>query len=240
MKSHAECMARNAEKRTLLLRFLKEAVCSDKATLMDVIGVHDSGNFYRFMVKAERAGIIRKHTFEMIGGKVPVWGITQDGIAEVLDAGEPFPNRFEPSKITEWGLLQKLFVQKAVIGFQRQGFDRWISAERAKGMKAFDVKHRPDGILLKAEQTVALEAERTLKTKAHYQEAMKSYLVARKEGKWEQVFYVLPDEKKKQALINMFDSIKFLMFNGKPVTLEPPHREAFRFYTLADLIKNES
>jgi hypothetical protein len=67
---------------------------------------------------------------------------------------------------------------------------------------------------------------------------MKSYLVARKEGKWEQVFYVLPDEKKKQALINMFDSIKFLMFNGKAVTLEPPHREAFRFYTLASLIKN--
>lgn len=230
-------MARNAEKRTLLLRFLKEAVFSDKATLMDVIGVHDSGNFYRFMVKAERAGIIRKHTFEMIGGKVPVWGITQDGIAEVLDSGEPFPNRFEPSKITEWGLLQKLFVQKAVIGFQRQGFDRWISAERAKGMKAFEVKHRPDGILLKPEQTVALEAERTIKTKAHYQEAMKSYLIARKEGKWEQVFYVLPDEKKKRALIRIFDSIGFLMFNGTPVHLEPQHRAVFRFYTLDETIK---
>jgi hypothetical protein len=230
-------MARNAEKRMLLLRFLKEAVYSNKNILMDVIRVHDSGNFYRFMVKAEREGIIKKHTVNMLAGKVPLWGITQDGIAEVLDAGDLFSARFQPSKITESGLQQKLFVQKAVIGFQKQGFDKWISAERAKGMKAFEVKHRPDGVLLKPEMAVALECERTLKTKEHYHEAMKSYLVARKEDKWKYVFYVVPNEQKKRGLMRIFDHTKFLMFNGKPITIEPQHRNVFKFFTLDELIK---
>ena len=96
-------------------------------------------------------------------------------------------------------------------------------------MGLFKVKHRPDGVItLPNGQRVAIETERNLKTKARYQEIMKSHLLARTNEDWFLVYYIVPDEQKKLALMKLFDSITFLTFNGRPMTLEgdcsPPFR----------------
>lgn len=241
LRSYAECQARHAEKAGAMLRFLKDDTYSDKATLMSVTGIKDSRNFYRFMEKFVRLGFIQKHVFDAPGGTISLWGITQDGIGEVFEQGEEFPNKFEPSKITGWGLQHHLFAQQIRLIFESEGATQWINGDRKNFLSQFDVKHRPDAVITLANGTrVAIEAERRLKTKVRYQEIMKSHLVARKADKWQRVYYILPDEQRKSGLIALFDSIKFLTFSGRPISIEKVHRDVFRFFTLADLIKNES
>jgi hypothetical protein len=49
------------------------------------------------------------------------------------------------------------------------------------------------------------------------------------------VFYILPDEQKKRALMLLFDTIKQVIENSQSVTLEAKHRNVFRFYTVDEL-----
>lgn len=102
------------------------------------------------------------------------------------------------------------------------------------------MKHRPDGLItLPDGRVIAIETERQLKTKARYQSIMASHLLARTQSHWFYVFYVVPDEQKKQALTLIFDSVPHVIVNNQHVTLEEKHRHVFRFYTLDELKKIE-
>lgn len=237
MKTYRDFQERYKEKVLSMLNFLKEETYSDKSTLMKVIGINDGGNFYRFMEKFTGMEIIQKHVFDAPGGKIALWGITMDGIAMVIQPDDTvFPSRFEPSKLTGWSMQHHLLNQKIRLILESKGARDWINGDRKNFMAQFDVKHRPDGVITLANgQRIAIETERNLKTKARYQEIMKSHLVAKKAEKWQYVYYVLPDEQKKLALMKLFDSITFLTFSGRPITLEQGHREVFRFFTVEEL-----
>ena len=240
MRSYTERMERGKEKILNVLTFLKEETYSDKASLMQVSGITNSGNFYRFIEKLVQHNFLQRFVFEVPGTRITLWGITMDGIAVVLQPDDVFPNRFEPSKLTGWSLQHHIMNQNIRLTLEAKGGHSWINGDRKSFMTQFDVKHRPDGLItLPDGQRIAIEAERSLKTKARYQEIMKSHLVARKADKWQYVYYVLPDEQKKLALMKLFGSITFLTFSGRPITLEQGHREVFKFFTVEEL-KNQS
>lgn len=149
---------------------------------------------------------------------------------------DPFPNRFEPSKLTGWSLQHHLLNQKIRLVLEAKGATNWLNGDRKHFLSLFKVKHRPDGVItLPNGQRVAIETERNLKTKARYQEIMKSHLLARTNEDWFLVYYIVPDEQKKLALMKLFDSIAFLTFNGRPMTLEAKHRNIFKFFTVEEL-----
>lgn len=237
LATQSERLKRNHEKMRILLQFLKEEIYSDFKTLMFLFDYKNKMPLYRLLDKVEKMGLIQKHIFESRASKITLWGITNDGQTVVLTPEDKiFPARFEPSKITGWSLDHHLDNQLARLILEKKGAKNWINGDRSTFLSQFNVKHRPDGLIsLPDGRVIAIETERRLKTKARYQSIMASHLLARTQSHWFYVFYVVPDEQKKQALKLIFDSVPHVMVNNQHVTLEEKHRNVFRFYTLDEL-----
>lgn len=237
ISSFHERQTRNNEKIKQLLNFLKEETYSDFKALMLLFGFRDHKSLYSLLAKTERMGLIQKHVLESRTMKISLWGITSDGLAVVLTPDDKiFPARFEPSKITGWTLEHHLDNQAARLILEKKGSSGWINGDRATFLSQYQVKHRPDGlIILPGSTVIAIETERRLKTRARYQSIIASHLLARTHKLWIYVFYVMPDPQKKRALELLFDSIRHVIINNQHVPLEERHRRVFRIYTLDEL-----
>ena len=238
MTNHRERKGRNEEKIRLLLDFLKEETYSDFTNLKVFFGYKgQAATLYRLLGKIEGMGLIQKFVFTSREGNLALWGITQDGIAVVINPDDQiFPSRFEPSKLKGWGLDHHLDNQLIHLILKQKGATDWINGDRNTFLNQFKVKHRPDGLItLPNGRRIAIETERSLKTKARYQQIIQSHLAARTAESWFYVFYVLPDDQKKRALMLMFDTISHVVVNSQHVMLEPKHRRVFRFYTMQEL-----
>ncbi|NTZ47710.1 molybdopterin-guanine dinucleotide biosynthesis protein MobC [Lelliottia aquatilis] len=239
LNSAAERRERHHEKIRILLNFLKEETYSDFSRLMMLFEFKDHKSLYTLLTKVTKMGLIQKHVMESHTMKLAIWGITNDGLAVVLiPEDEMLPARFEPYKLTGWTLDHHLDNQLARLILEKKGATSWINGDRQNFLSRYKTRHRPDGLLtLPGGKMVAIETERRLKTKARYQSIMASHLIARTEKYWTYVFYIVPDEQKKRALIMHFDSIKHVIVNGNPAELEARHRNIFRFYTIDELTR---
>ncbi|MEI7265936.1 MobC family replication-relaxation protein [Pectobacterium versatile] len=235
--THSERTTRNSEKIKSLLNFLKEETYSDFKTLMLLFGFRDHKSLYTLLTKTERMGLIQKYVFKSRTMKMSLWGITSDGLAVVLTPEDNiFPARFEPSKITGWTLEHHLDNQVARLVLEKKGASGWVNGDRSTFLSQYQVKHRPDGVItLPDGKVIAIETERRLKTKARYQSIIASHLLARTQKHWIYVFYIVPDPQKKRGLERLFDSIKHVIVNHQPISLEARHRNVFRIYTLDEL-----
>ncbi len=98
------------------------------------------------------------------------------------------------------------------------------------------VRQRPDGIItLSSDAIVAVETERTMKTRARYISIINSHLAASDSGRWHYAMYVMPDDKSKESLLRLFESIRMVMRNNVPVPFDAKHREMFLFRTIDEL-----
>lgn len=228
---------REKEKVLTLLTFLKEETYSDFPTLIFLFGFKNHRGLYELLKKVTEMGLIQKYVFESRAGNISLWGITNDGLSVVFKPEDSvFPPRFEPTKLKGWMLDHHLDNQTVRLALEKQGATGWINGDRNNFLNKYNVKHRPDGLItLPNGQKIAIETERSLKTKARYQQIMTSHLLARTDELWFSVFYVLPDKQKKISLMKIFESIKFVIINSKPIELEARHRNIFQFFTLDEL-----
>ncbi|MEG3132370.1 MobC family replication-relaxation protein [Rouxiella sp. T17] len=235
----AERDRRSREKVMTLLMFLKQETYSDFSVLKFLFEFKSDRPLYRLLAKVEKLGLIQKHVHSSRAGKISIWGITQEGLAAViLEVDNIFPPRFEPSKLKGWTLDHHLDNQLVHLTLSKKGCTDWINGDRNTFLTQFKVKHRPDGVItLPNGKRIAIETERSLKTKARYQQIIASHLKARTENLWFYVFYIVPDEQKKRALMLLFDNIKYVVENGQHVVLEAKHRGVFRFYTQGELLR---
>ncbi len=98
------------------------------------------------------------------------------------------------------------------------------------------VRHRPDGIItLSSGAIIAVETERTMKTRARYISIINSHLAASDAGRWHYAMYVMPDDKTTESLVRLFGSIRTVMRNSVPVPFDVKNREMFIFRTLDEL-----
>ncbi|MDI3360332.1 MobC family replication-relaxation protein [Lelliottia sp. V89_10] len=234
----AERQQRSKEKMLKLLTFLKEETYSDFKTLMKYFNFKDRKSLYSLLNKAEKEGLIIKYTYGTFrAGGLALWGITNDGIAVSIQPEDlTFPQRFEPYRLAAWTLEHHLDNQMARIILERRGCTGWLNGDRSGFMTQYSVKHRPDALMtLPGGRKVAIETERSLKTKARYQSIMASHLLARTAQHWMAVIYVMPDETRKVGLQRLMNSIKIVNVNNTPVTLEDKHRHIFKLVTLAEL-----
>ena len=228
---------RQKEKIRIILSFLKEETYSDLSTLMLLLKLKSHGHLYRCLTKLTEMKLIQKYIFESRAGNIALWGITNDGLSVVYHPDDGvFPPRFEPTKLKGWTLDHHLDNQLVRLVLEQKGATDWINGDRNNFLNQFNVKHRPDGLItLPNGQRIAIETERSLKTKARYQAIMASHLHARSERLWFAVIYVLPDVQKKLSLMKIFESIPFVIMNGKPESLLPTDRAVFQFFTLDEL-----
>ncbi|MDP9568359.1 UNVERIFIED_ORG: hypothetical protein J2806_004035 [Kosakonia oryzae] len=223
-----------------LLSFLKEETFSDFRTLKKVVGYKGKHNhaMYKLLNKAVEMGLLIKHEYPVLTGKKSLWGITIQGLAMVVCANDKvFPAYFEPGKLKHWTLEHRLLNQRVRIALEQKGGKDWLNGDRGEFITRHPgVRHRPDGIItLSSGAIVAVETERTMKTRARYISIINSHLAASDAGRWHYAMYVMQNNKTKIALIRLFDSIRTVVRNGISVPFDAKKREMFLFRTLDEL-----
>ena len=223
-----------------LLSFLKEETFSNFLTLKKVVGYKGKHNhaMYNLLNKAVALGFLSKHEYPVLTGKKALWGITMPGLARVVNADDPvFPAYFEPGKLRHRTLEHRLLNQRVRLALEEKGGTGWLNGDRGTFMARYpDVRHRPDGIItLSSGAIVAVETERSLKTRARYINIINSHLAAIDTGRWHYAMYVMPDDKTRVSLGRLFDSIRTVMRNSVPVPFDAKNREMFLFRTIAEL-----
>ncbi|WP_306767853.1 MobC family replication-relaxation protein [Martelella alba] len=223
-----------------LLSFLKEETFSDFPTLKKVVGYKGRHNhaMYNLLNKAVTLGLLSKHEYPVLTGKKALWGISMQGLARVVNADDPvFPAYFEPGKLRHWTLEHRLLNQRVRLALEEKGGTGWLNGDRGAFMARYPgVRHRPDGIItLSSGAIVAVETERSLKTRARYISIINSHLAASDAGHWHYAMYVMPDDKTKESLVRLFGSIRTVMRNPVPVPFDAKNREMFLFRTLNEL-----
>lgn len=223
-----------------LLNFLKEETFSDFPTLKKVVGYKGRHNhaMYNLLNKAVTFGLLSKHEYPVLTGKKALRGITMQGLARVVNADDPvFPAYFEPGKLRHWTLEHRLLNQRVRLALEEKGGTGWLNGDRGAFMARYPgVRHRPDGIItLSSGAIVAVETERSLKTRARYISIISSHLAASDARRWHYAMYVMPDDKTRESIDRLFDSIRTVMRNSVPVPFDAKNREMFLFRTLAEL-----
>ncbi|WP_171847101.1 MobC family replication-relaxation protein [Enterobacter chengduensis] len=223
-----------------LLNFLKEETFSDFPTLKKVVGYKGRHNhaMYNLLNKAVTLGLLSKHEYPVLTGKKALWGITMQGLARVVNADDPvFPAYFEPGKLRHWTLGHRLLNQRVRLALEEKGGTGWLNGDRGAFMARYPgVRHRPDGIItLSNGAIVAVETERSMKTRARYISIINSHLAASDARRWHYAMYVIPDDKTRESLGRLFDSIRTVMRNSVPVPFDAKNREMFLFRTIAEL-----
>ncbi|MEQ5052854.1 MobC family replication-relaxation protein [Klebsiella michiganensis] len=223
-----------------LLNFLKEETFSDFPTLKKVVGYKGRHNhaMYNLLNKAVTLGLLSKHEYPVLTGKKALWGITMQGLARVVNADDPvFPAYFEPGKLRHWTLEHRLLNQRVRLALEEKGGTGWLNGDRGAFMARYPgVRHRPDGIItLSSGAIVAVETERSMKTRARYISIINSHLAASDARRWHYAMYVMPDDKTRESLGRLFDSIRTVMRNSIPVPFDAKNREMFLLRTIAEL-----
>ncbi|HDS7195942.1 TPA: molybdopterin-guanine dinucleotide biosynthesis protein MobC [Klebsiella michiganensis] len=242
MLVHNVAERNEAAKRRMqaLLYFLKEETFSDLRTLKKVVGYKGKHNhaMYKLLNKAVAMGLLIKHEYPVLTGKKSLWGLSMQGLAMVVSADDKvFPSYFEPGKLKHWTLEHRLLNQRVRIALEEKGGTGWLNGDRREFMSRYPgFRHRPDGIItLSSGAIVAVETERTMKTRARYISIINSHLAASDAGRWHYAMYVMPDDKTKESLVRLFGSIRTVMRNSVPVPFDAKHREMFLFRTLDEL-----
>lgn len=223
-----------------LLYFLKEETFSDFNTLKRVVGYKGKHNhaMYNLLNKAVATGFLNKHEYPLLIGKKSLWGITMQGLAMVVSANDKvFPAYFEPGKLKNSTLEHRLLNQRVRIALEEKGGTGWLNGDRGEFTARYTgVRHRPDGIItLSSGAIVAVETERTMKTRARYISIINSHLSASDAGLWHYAMYVMPDDKTKESLIRLFGSIRTVMRSSVLVPFDVKNREMFLFRTIDEL-----
>jgi hypothetical protein len=133
IKDPRERAARAAEKRHLLLRFLREELYTTPAVAAELLGVNLSAA--RATIAAlDKAGLVKRHHIPLMPTLPPIVivGITQRGQSMAFDpASERVIERsFEPARVSLIYLEHTLDTQRLRIQAARIGVAAWVSGDR--------------------------------------------------------------------------------------------------------------
>jgi len=225
-----ERAVRRQAKQERVLRWLRGNTWSSADILREVARLGSRQAAHAMLKALAREGFIRAAVIAgEYGPTLQVWGITAHGAAMSAAPGEPIETRlFEPSKVNPATLAHTLDVQRLQLHADHAGW-RWrpIAGEfaRSEAKYADAIAIRPDG------KTVAIEVERTVKTAKRYAEILVAHLAARKQGKWEWVYYLSPQEAVRDRVQRVFGEIRRATWRGQAIEITDAHRAPFKFFT---------
>ncbi|QWU98525.1 TriL protein [Francisella salimarina] len=193
----------------LALNFLADEVYTNRQILKEVTGITSSQGIGGFIKRLEKLGFAKEINLPSVeepNKTYKIIGITSQGMAEV---GFTDRRGFELSKLKHSQLLHKFLCQQvhlqAISESQRFISGRWLTDEWFGGK---NVK-RPDAIIITQDnQKIAIEAERTIKSKYRYQQIIVQYLKMIKANQISKVRYVMPDQAKAKMVEKAIKSIK--------------------------------
>lgn len=225
--------ARIIEKRQIVLRFLRNETWANIPVLQELLGFKSVQAVYQTLTKMERDGLVKRAEIKIIYGRpVTIWGITETGLHYSYDLDEPFADGkiFEPSKVKPIVMQHKIDLQLARLKAENNGWTDWTPGELL-GKRIKCAKY-PDAVAFNQQgEKIAIELERTIKSRKRYAEIMVSHLVQRKKGDWSRIYYLSPDVDLAARIKRAFNSIRRASHNSKKFNITEDHLKPFNFYS---------
>lgn len=213
--------SRQQEKRQKVLKFLRQHIWSTQQILQQVIGLESRQATHKTLLQLETELLIKRHTFNSLGGPVTLWGITPHGQGMAFTPGqEPLISAyFEPSKISEQNIRHQLDIQLLRIKAEASGWSQWIDGDRIGNIEANG--KRPDAIAVDPSGSrVAIECERTIKTVKRYEQILVTYLIAIKAGSISRVIWATPTAELATRLQSIIFGINSVRVAGEKVAID--------------------
>lgn len=222
MHDPVQRLARKSQKEKVVLHFLKQHIWSTQDILQQVMKLASRQSAHKSLVVLETQGYIKRHIYIALGGRITIWGITQQGQAAAFDLTSEniIAAYFEPSRVSEQTIRHQLDLQRLRLKAEATGWNHWIDGDRlgnyGKNQKRPDaLANNPQGHI------VALECERTFKSLKRYEQILVEYLKLIKAAQINCVVWVSPTEEMAIRLRKILTSISSVRINGQKVLIEP-------------------
>ncbi len=232
MQDKAQQAMRIAEKRELILNWLKVEGHSSADILSMVVGMKAQGA-HTTLKAMIRDGLLRCEDLPT-GSKVQViYGLTPHAAALACDfVNNIIVNYFEPGRVSAWTLQHSLSIQKLRLHLEAEGWTGWKSdrqckreGQQNKWLKVPDaLAINPDGL------NVAIEVERSIKSLKRYPEIFANYLQMTKQEQVSAVYYYCVGSVTADRMRQIFQNIKQVKIKGELITLQPHHYQQFHFF----------
>ncbi len=206
---------RQAEKRRILLEFLRDEVFTTVPVVEQLLGLMRVAT-RDTLESMERDGLLTRHALSPQFGNVHLWGITAVGQVVVLDGlpGEAATaaRHFRPSDVPLHHLRHTIDLQLARVAATQAGWSHWrveraLARSNAERVRVDAVATAPDGIRW------AIEMERTRKTAWRYDRILFERLRAIKARQFDRCVWICPDRASAQSLR--------LLITSKPTVRHP-------------------
>lgn len=233
-------LARAAEKRTLLLKMLRDEIWTVTEVVAALLNIKYAAA-HALLKAMQRDGLIVSRRMFIQGERgvkqVVLQGITSKGLAFAWHLNETPEHRnpWEASKTNPLFVPHQIETQLARVTAEKLGWHDW---RPARALMNKGLPKLPDGEATNpAGECIALELEREIKTDRRYECVIGAYIsVIKASQRWARVDYICPDADFAARLARNFGRLKKLRLesNGKIPTvtgaLEQAHLDRFRFY----------
>ena len=226
-----ERAARTAEKRQLLLRFLRTNYYTTADIAGLLLGITSRQGVHTTLSAMERDDLLRREVVEANSRRWTLWGITPHGQAMAFDPAngeQPERKYFEAGRVGLSVLAHTLDLQRFSILAERAGWTDWQFGDQLEKWQAG--QSRPDALLTAPGGVrIALECERTIKTVKRYEAILSDRLQAIKRGEFARCLWLCPTRDQATRLKTIIVGIKNVAVGGTRAPILERHLASLSF-----------
>lgn len=236
--SHCDRAAARREKERRVLGFLRREIWTTPRVLGVLLGQESTPAprqaVHRFIQSLNRAGLVET---EQLASHFVV-GITADGQAVAADitSKDFVPREYDRGRVSLSTFQHREDLQLLHIRCARSGWSVFRYPDRRPVAEKTAAIHRPDAVTVApCGQTVAVEVERTMKSRKRYAVIIGGHVSNIRSGRYQHVIYACPDRARARALQRIFHEIDRVVVSGKDVPLSDKERGMFSFLTFEEV-----
>ncbi len=228
---YRERQKRIEEKKQALLSWLADFTWTTPELAGQVMGLTTRAGINKTLKRLQAEHLIKEAFITLADNRdLRVIGITPNGLLWCDNSPTAIDKTsFDPNRVAQSTIIHRLDVQRCRIKLGNHG-SKWVS-ENSYSKR---ITYRPDAIFEANDTTIALELERTAKTKERYQQIITQHLRQINNNSYECVHYVSTVPGFAVRLERLFNSITKLPVRGQQVMFSDELRQHFKFYDLND------
>ncbi len=201
--------------------------------LCQVLGIQRNA-VHKTLASMEREGLVRSELVSRGFASLKLISLTPHGAAMAVDPADVGPGAFryhEPGRVAESTLAHGIDCQLVRLALERAGWQGWKSdLQNHRDVAGNLLLKAPDAIATDPEgSVVAIEVERTIKSKKRYETIISQYLQMVRTGTLSRVFYISFVPGVAARLEAIFNSIEAVPVKSQRVVLRDDHRTVFSF-----------
>ena len=219
-----------------LFYFLYEETWTHIDIIFQLLNDVSNEQIEEILKEQSEAKLIRNHQFPTgFSSTEQIWGIARRGVSLIQETDGDIESRpvFYKSSVNRTSMNHQLDIQRLRLIAERKGWRSWKKGARNSVKKKGEIY--PDAVAVRPDHSrIAIEVERTIKTNDRYPGILVAHLIARKNRKWDEIYYFSPDAKVSQQLKRIFSEISEANHLGEVLEINDAHRAPFRFLTYDD------